>query len=301
MIGDLDRFGFEPAFLACLLEATARKPGNVHPARGFAGTHYLDFVLAAKHLSRWLAGPDRIQRAGVGWAVLGAVHESRGLLGQNTNLGMVLLLVPMAGARQESGGLRDGVARVLLGLTVEDARQVYEAIRVARPGGLGEAPEQDVAEEPTVTLREAMRLAADRDAVARQYATDYADVFELALPTLGDALRAGRPLEAAIVLTHLTLMAERPDTLIARKCGEAVALESSRRAIGVLASGWPDGPGSVDEIRALDGWLRAVGNARNPGATADLIAATLYAALCDGTIEFPRHLSKAGWDAGDVL
>jgi triphosphoribosyl-dephospho-CoA synthase len=158
-----------------------------------------------------------------------------------------------------------------------------------------------VADEPTVTLLEAMRLAADRDAIARQYATGYADVFELALPTLREALRLGRPLEAAIILAHLTLMAERPDTLIARKCGQVVAQESSRGAIGVLASGWPDTPGSVGEIRAFDAWLRADGHRRNPGATADLIAATLYAALHDGTIELPRHLRRDGWDAGDVL
>jgi triphosphoribosyl-dephospho-CoA synthase len=300
MISDLDRFGVSPAFLCCLLEATARKPGNVHPARGFEGTHYLDFVLSAVNLDRWL-DPTRIRIRGIGEAVRHAVQESRAVVGQNTNLGIILLLAPMTGARLGFGTVRDGVVRSLQASTIDDARLVFEAIRLARPGGLGEAPEQDVADEPTVTLLEAMRLAADRDAIARQYATGYADVFELALPTLREALRLGRPLEAAIILAHLTLMAERPDTLIARKCGQVVAQESSRRAIGVLASGWPDTPGSVEEIRGLDDWLRADGHRRNPGATADLIAAALYAALHDGTIELPRHLRRDGWDAGDVL
>ncbi|QDV37958.1 triphosphoribosyl-dephospho-CoA synthase [Tautonia plasticadhaerens] len=287
------------AQLACLLEATARKPGNVHRCRGFADAGFLDFAVSASVLARHL-DPKLVRGFGVGGVVLRAVRETRGLVGHNTNLGMILLLTPMAGVRVRRR-LREGLARILDRLSVADTVAVYEAIRLARPGGLGEAPEQDVADEPTVTLREAMGLAADRDAIARQYATGYADVFDLALPTLGDALRAGRPLEAAIVLTHLTLMAGRPDTLIARKRGEAVARESARRAAGVLASGWPDGPGSVEAIREFDEWLRADGHARNPGATADLIAATLYAALCDGTIEFPRHLSGEGWDAGDRL
>ena len=37
---------------------------------------------------------------------------------------------------------------VLDGLTAEDARQVYEAIRLAQPGGLGESPAMDVRGEP---------------------------------------------------------------------------------------------------------------------------------------------------------
>jgi triphosphoribosyl-dephospho-CoA synthase len=307
------------AQLACILEATARKPGNVHRFRDFEDAHYLDFMVSSTALWHHLT-PDRVRQDGLGRVIRDALEETRGLIGHNTNLGMILLLAPLAAAEdgwairgchapasqpgrfdRVAEGLRGEVAEILSGTSVEDARAVYEAIRLARPGGLGSASEQDVAGEPTVTLLEAMRLAADRDAIARQYATGYADVFELALPTLGEALRLGRPLEAAIVLTHLSLMAERPDTLIARKCGEVVALESARKASGVLSSGWPDAPESVEEIRGFDDWLRADGHRRNPGATADLIAATLYAALHDGTIEIPRHLRRSGWDAGDVL
>jgi triphosphoribosyl-dephospho-CoA synthase len=300
MIKALSRFGFDPAFLACLLEATARKPGNVHPGRAFDDAHYLDFALSAANLARWL-DPDRIREVGVGRVVRIAVQMSVALVGHNTNLGMILLLTPLAGVRRKAGGLRKGVERILDALTIDDARAVYEAIRIARPGGLGSVPEHDVSDEPTITLREAMCLAAPHDAIARQYATGYADIFDFALPTLREALRSHRPLETAIVLTHLTLMAERPDTLIARKCGPGVSLEAARRAIAVLASGWPDSADSIEQIRAFDAWLRADGHSRNPGATADLIAATLYVALCDGTIDFPRHLSRPGWDAGDVL
>ena len=35
------------AAVACVWEATARKPGNVHPAAAFADCSYLDFVLSA--------------------------------------------------------------------------------------------------------------------------------------------------------------------------------------------------------------------------------------------------------------
>ena len=287
------------AQLACILEATARKPGNVHPGRSFRDAGYLDFVVSASILGRNLR-PELLRDRGVGPSILRAARETRATIGHNANLGMILLLTPLAAA-PEGVPLREGIAEVLHGLTINDAEAAFEAIRIAKPGGLGSSPEQDVATAPTVTLREAMRLAADRDAIARQYATDFDDVFELAAPTLRDALGAGRPLEIAIVQTQLMLMAAHPDTLIARKRGPALALESSRRALGVIEAGWPDRPSSVAAIRDFDAWLRRDGHSRNPGATADLLAATLYVALGDGTIEVPRHLNRPGWDAGDSL
>lgn len=285
--------------LACILEATARKPGNVHPHRGFDDSHYLDFVLSALLLDP-LLNPAAIRTLGVGLAVRNAVADAVAVVGHNANLGMALLLVPLAADRDRDDP-RAAVGRVLRSLTVEDAESVYEAIRLARPGGLGTATEQDVSRRPTVTLLEAMRLAADRDAVARQYATDYADVFGPALPALGAAIAAGRPTELAIIHAHLVLMAERPDTLILRKCGPEVAAESARRAADVLGAGWPDAPGSVDELRAFDAWLRGDGRRRNPGATADLIAATLSVALRIGTIDPLRDLRRDAWDGGDAL
>ena len=41
------------AQVACLLEATARKPGNVHRYRDFEDLHFLDFLLSATAI----AGP----------------------------------------------------------------------------------------------------------------------------------------------------------------------------------------------------------------------------------------------------
>ncbi|WP_233579062.1 triphosphoribosyl-dephospho-CoA synthase [Tautonia sociabilis] len=283
------------AQLACLLEATARKPGNVHRFRDFDDAHYLDFVVSASALDRLLT-PERYRRLGLGPLIAEAVADSIRRVGHNTNLGMILLLAPLASIEDDSADLRGALARILERTTIDDARAVFAAIRLARPGGLGSTGEQDVAGEPTVSLREAMRLASDRDAIARQYVTAFEDVFEIGVPTLRGEIRVGRPLETAILRAHLTLMAQRPDTLIGRKCGPEIAAESSRRAAAVLDSGWPDRPSSGDELRRLDDWLRADGHSRNPGATADLIAACLFVALREGTIEFPKHVNRSGWE-----
>ncbi|MEO6811920.1 MAG: triphosphoribosyl-dephospho-CoA synthase [Isosphaeraceae bacterium] len=268
--------------IACILEVTARKPGNIHRGADFEDAHYLDFLLSASAIGDALGrGVDQ----GVGAAVLRAVQATRRVVNTNTNLGMILLLAPLACA--EGADLRSEVSRILDATTIKDTEHVYQAIRATRPGGLGHAVEQDVNDQPTVPLIEAMRLAADRDLIACQYVNGYAEVFDLALPALRAFLNTGRPLETAIIAAQLTLMARHPDTLIARKRGPEIARESARRAASVLDSGWPDAPGSAEQLAAFDAWLRADGHARNPGTSADLIAATLFVALRDGTFPLP--------------
>jgi triphosphoribosyl-dephospho-CoA synthase len=276
------------AHLACLFEATARKPGNIHRFADFDDATYLDFLISAAAI---VAPLDRAPALGVGAAVLEAVEATRSWTTTNTNLGMILLLAPLA-ALPEDTRVGRGLRSLLSSTTVDDARLVYQAIRLARPGGLGRSTEQDVADEPTVTLLEAMSLAAHRDAVARQYATNYADVRAWLRPLRRD-LRAGRPLEVAIIRLHLHILGAGPDSLIARKCGETVAREASNRARRALEAGWPDRGRS--ELDLLDTWLRAEGHTRNPGTSADLVTAVLFLALRSGTITLPRPAGPSGW------
>jgi triphosphoribosyl-dephospho-CoA synthase len=296
MIGEASEQAPSPGLLAqvaCLMEVTARKPGNVHRGSDFGDCHFLDFLLSAAAIAEPL---DRARRNGVGRTVREAVEATRRVVATNTNLGMVLLLAPLA-AVPDGRSLDDGVADVLAATTIDDAREVYRAIRMARPGGLGTVDEQDVAGEPTVTLRRAMEMAADRDLVARQYADGYREVFDEALPALRSSLDAGRPLETAIVSAYLAVLADFPDTLIARKRGRDEARAVSLRAAEVLDAGWPDHASGRALCDAFDAWLREDGHVRNPGATADLITAALFAGLRDGTIPLPRPAGPAGWSS----
>lgn len=279
------------AQIACLMEATARKPGNVHRFADFADLDYLDFLLSAAAIAEPI---DRAQREGIGVAVLAAVEATQRLVATNSNLGMILLLAPMAAVPwNESLGV--GLERVLASTTIEDARLMYRAIRRANPGGMGKVADQDLDDEPTVTLREAMILAADRDLIARQYANGFREVLGDGLPALTGRLGDGQPLEAAILGVHLELLAKNPDTLIARKVGRERAEEASRGAQEVLDLGWPNSVEGRDRFEALDRWLRSDGNRLNPGATADLTAAVLFAGLRDGTIPLPRPPGRQGW------
>lgn len=270
------------AVLACLLEATARKPGNVHPHASFSDLTYGDFVRSAS-----LIAPSFEYAAdwSVGRIVLDAVERTHRALARNTNLGILLLLAPLA--RVPHGvDLDRGIGDVLAGLTREDAALVYAAIRLANPGGLGSVDREDVASIPSVTLLEAMRLAAHRDLIAVQYATGFSTVFAGGRRLAAEGRFPAR-WETAVIDLHLWLMAEFPDTLIARKCGRETACEASRRARAVLDAGWPKGESPSQRMAELDMWLRADGHRRNPGTTADLVAACLFAGFRDGHITPP--------------
>ena len=268
------------AQLACLWEVTARKPGNVHRFRDFEDTSYLDFVASAAAL-----GPviDAAPQQGVGVTVFEAVRLRRSVAASNTNLGMALLLAPLARADHRPD-YRGAVGEVLGELSDDDAIRVYDAINLAGAGGLGSVAEQDVSNRPTVSLRRAMVLAADRDLIARQYADDFAEVFEEGAPAVLAGLERIGCLEGGIIHAHLHLMAKYPDSLIARKRGPDEARASARRAGAVLEAGWPHTPEGRLAIRALDDWLRAVGHQRNPGTTADLVAASLFVLLRTGRL-----------------
>jgi len=260
---------------ACLAELAALKPGNVHV---FAGGHDMtaaDFEASARASAPAMGAPALT----VGDRILEAIRCTREAVGCNTNLGIVLLCAPLAQAALSSGtgSLRDRVQRILARLDVADAEQAFAAIRLAEPGGLGAAPQHDVRAPATVSLGAAMAAAADRDRIAAQYAGGFGDIFELGLPSLRAGLARWRSGQWATTAAYLTFLARLPDSHVARKYG-------IERAQGVSAMARPfearlqlaDDPEQlVETLLAFDRELKAAGV--NPGTSADLTVATLFA------------------------
>ena len=261
------------AQLACLLEVSAPKPGNVSPGLHFHDTRYEDFLASAVAIGPAMAGAGSRP---LGATIHAAVAATRAVSARNTNLGIVLLLAPLCrAALLGEGALRPALRRVLASTTQADAADVYDAIRLASPAGLGSAGEQDVAGPPTVDLRTAMKLAADRDSIAREYVTDFTCSFELGAPALRRARRDGLSWSDAVVETFLVVLAGLPDSHIARKLGPEAAAEASRRAAEVRDAGGTRTANGRRALAALDRDLRDPTNQRNPGTTADLTAAAI--------------------------
>jgi len=290
MANDGDAIGTR-AQLACLLEVSAHKPGNVSPGRHFHDTRYEDFLASAVAIGPAMAAAPRHP---IGRTVLDAVTATSRWTRANTNLGIILLFAPLAraagdasrpldrDAAQRVPALRAALAGSLAATTVDDARMVYAAIRQVAPGGLGAAPQADVGDEPGITLRAAMALAADRDAIAREYVTDFSLTFDHGVPALARARADRLPIDTAIVEIFLGLLASTPDTHIARKRGAPAAAAVSAQAAEVLAAGGVRTSRGREAIAAFDATLRDPDNASNPGTTADLTAATLFVTLLAG-------------------
>lgn len=284
IVTPLSAFEFHPLSIsdqiitACAMEVMSPKPGNVSPETEFLDASVDDFLKSAHAVAQILATASE---RSLGTTILEAIRATRNVVNHNTNLGIVLLLVPLAAVPRDQS-LRDGIDAVLDATTVEDSRLVYEAIRTAQPSGLGEAGEQDLNDEPTINLLECMKLAADRDLIAAQYASGFYDVLKTGQDYLRECSQLAITQPQQISMLAVRLLAEFGDSLIARKCGVEMSNVVREKARSLLDSGWPIQHHTAQQFAAFDAFLRADSNRRNPGTTADLVAAILFAALRDG-------------------
>jgi triphosphoribosyl-dephospho-CoA synthase len=250
------------------------------------------------------AGPLCAPGARAGARIRGAIEATVRAVGTNTNLGIVLLCAPLAAAADpafagtapplqagegEDGDLRHSLRRVLDGLDVADAADAFAAIVQASPAGLGRADRHDVFAPPQVTLKQAMAEAADRDRVARQYATGFADIFDIGMPVHADAAARRPDPKFATLAVYLGFLSRFPDSHIIRKYGPETAAEVYRVAqkFDALLRESNDSAGVVGELLAWDADLKA--RRINPGTTADLTVATLFAVRLQSLLAVCAH------------
>ena len=257
---------------ACHAELEAPKPGNVHRFAAGHGMTAADFERSAAAAAPGLCRAG----AGLGARIRDAVIATRAALGQNTNLGIVLLAAPLAMAAERGGDPRAALHAVLAAADLADTEAIFRAITLAAPGGLGDAPRHDVRAPARVPILRAMAEAAARDSIARQWSSDFADIFALGLPAR--AARWARQAGAywPTLAVYFTFLARFPDSHILRKHGTAAAAR-----VRATAALWQDRlaraakPAELlPELLAWDAELKA--EAINPGTSADLTVATLF-------------------------
>jgi triphosphoribosyl-dephospho-CoA synthase len=269
---------------ACQLDVLASKPGNVSVASPGHGMVAADFLAsataAAPHVvDGRLAPGERIHRA---------IDATRAAVACNTNLGIVLLAVPLICAAQRrlpGEDMTGALQATLAGLDRRDADWAFRAIRLAAPAGLGRSPRHDVEQPATVSLLAAMREAASRDRIARQYAHGYADVLGLGLSSLRRARRQGMDDCAALVHVYLDFLCAFPDSHVLRKHGFAAA-ELTRHQASQCRARIVRHPALAQAALAeLDQRFKSAGI--NPGSSADLCVATLLADRLQTQISWP--------------
>lgn len=297
--------------LAILLEVSGHpKPGNVHRTADFRETHYEHFLASAvavvphlRHAAQMgimvSEGKIRREEAAVGAIIRGAVENVIAWQrGKNTLLGSIILLSPMAVAAGMTlaeapfsiEALRENLKSVVESTTPRDAVDVYDAISMARPGGLGSVSRLDVNDpaskgtilENRVTLLEVFRIASEYDSIASEWVENYPITFNLGYPYFSSQLEETEDVNTATVHTFLKILSEVPDTLITRKAGLAESRRVSERARLALEAGGLVTPEGRRRIRVFDESLRESDNRLNPGTTADIVAAVLAIAILNG-------------------
>jgi triphosphoribosyl-dephospho-CoA synthase len=299
--------------MAILFEVSANKPGNVNFVVGFEGTrveHFLASAVAAsasfeEAAKRGIAiqnGQLQVNQAGMGELMRDCVADIDAWQhGGNTLLGTVMLFIPLAvaaGMTQigEKGEfdlkqLRANMKLAVESTTAQDAVNLYDAIAIASPSGLNDAPDLDVNDansktrlvEEDVSLYQVFKIGAGYDDICYEWVNNFPIAFELAYPYLMEQLYEKKKcLNTAITHTFLKVLSERPDTFISRKVGLEKTLDVSKDAKNVLELGGLDTPKGRESILLFDRKLRECGNNYNPGTTADITAATLALGTLSG-------------------
>ena len=266
---------------ACLDELQAIKPGNVHVFADGHGMTVEDFILSAKVAAEEIVAPN----LSLGERILASVQATQNAVHCNTNLGIILLCAPLIQAACEPISMRlpEHLKKVLNSTTIKDADLCFKAIALANPAGLGEIALHDVHQLPNCTLLEAMQESAERDLIACQYSNNFADIFEFGVPNFEQAMARWQNSSWATTYVYLSFLATYLDSHIVRKQGEALAKivrNEAKNHLEILAK--TENPKTyLGELLRWDSDLKT--RKINPGTSADLTVATLFAIKLKGT------------------
>ena len=274
------------AQIASALEVSGYpKPGNVHRTRDYEDMAFEDFIISGivigDAIHEACSNVD-VENPRLGKYILRAVSETDRWIKNNTNLGIVMMLTPIAVAAAISDSfedIRENIKLLMSNTSVEDACDLYDAINIADAGGMGDQDEYDVSSENAKqelrdnnqTMFDVLKISAPWDMLAREMTSDMPAVFEIGYPTY-HSLKDKKTKNEACVLTFLEILSHIPDTLISRKYDSDEALKVSFMTRDLLklknASDFKERLGEFDDYLFK--------NKLNPGTTADLTAASIF-------------------------
>ena len=268
------------------------KPGNVHRTRDFPDMVFEDFLIsgiaigdtiteAATHALE-INNSISFKEANLGKYILQAVKETDKWVANNTNLGIIMLITPIAMSAAISNNLdelKENINNLIFFSTVIDAIALYEAISIADAGGMGEQAEFDVKSndsigeliEKNLNIFDVLNISSSWDSLAMELTNKMPVTFDIGFPIFSK-LRKESSINRATIITFLTILSKVPDTLISRKYGFEKANEVSNLAENLLTF-----KNNIFEfnnkIQEFDNYLFE--NKLNPGTTADLTASSI--------------------------
>lgn len=276
---------------SCLEVSGYPKPGNVHRNRDYDDMVFEDFLISGIVIGDTIkkvatnVDENNLDKAELGKYILEAVDETNKWIANNTNLGIVMLLIPISAAAAISNNfsqIRENIVKLMKASTVKDAINLYDAINIADAGGMGEQDEYDVSasnakkelEENNQTMYDVLEISAPWDRLACELTSDLPVCFDIGFKEYLK-LKKEVSLNMACVLTFLKILSTTPDTLISRKFGIEKAQEVSNKAKDLLS--YKNNNDFSKRLKNFDDYLFE--NKLNPGTTADLTAASIMLTL----------------------
>ena len=262
---------------ACKLDVFSVKPGNVfhgHPAYGMTHKDFLQSSMACS---------DVIceQNMDIGEKILECIRSSMDVVGCNTNLGIILLCVPIVEALYKDKDhkfLQSNLEKVINSINEKQTKNIYKAINLAKAGGMDSKDKFDLNDNKSkdFTLLEAMNFASSYDFIAGEYSNNFDNIINTISVNWRNYFKLMGNGESATTATFLKLISSNPDSLIARKHGLDKAKEVSERfktiADEYCASKNPNNLNN--QLLLLDSELKIQG--LNPGTTADVVVASIF-------------------------
>jgi triphosphoribosyl-dephospho-CoA synthase len=288
------------AQIASVLEVSGHpKPGNVHRTHDFEDMVFEDFLISgivigdtikkiAKHASEFKDKKD-FDKINLGASIREAVLETNKWVEYNTNLGIIMLLTPIAaaaGLTEDIGDLQDNIHAIMMNSTSADAVNLYDAINIAQAGGMGEQEALDVGSEEAkmeliekeINMFQVLDISSSWDALAYELTHKMPVTFNLGYPTY-KRLKKDYPINKATVQTFLTILSLKSDTLISRKYDETISESVRADAKIILDKGGILTHEGRTLLEKFDRYL--LDKKYNPGTTADLTASSLMIALLE--------------------
>ena len=260
----------------CDTEIKSLKPGNVHKYSKGHGMNIKDFLKSSLIISKCLTKNN----LDLGKKILVSVNEIQNKIKKNTNLGIILMLSPIATIVQKEGviskeELLKKIKSLIKKQNIKNSIPIFKAISLTSPGGLGFSKKYDVNEPSNTNLYKAMEFAKEKDLIARQYCNGFKDIYKIGIPAYKIFYNKWGKVDWALTGVYLTFLKKFNDSHIVRNKGNKIATSIKKEAKKYYF--FLKNNKSLTKIKkkllVFDKKLKS--KRINPGTTADLTVATL--------------------------
>lgn len=289
--------------IATLLEVSGYpKAGNVHRTQDFNDMTFEDFLISSTcirgplervSINGYKCYPYMLNQVEIGECILDSVRSTHNLIGTNTNLGISMLLIPIAatfGALSDTNpinNLQKTLDTIIKNTEVDDAIALTKAINIANAGGMDNKTNQyDVNNQETldeirnnhINIYDLLEMSQSYDRISYELVNGLPVISTYGYPTYAKYVDK-YPDNDVTLAVYLEILAHVPDTLIERKYGIEVAEEVSQRALNILNKTEIATDERRMQLKDFDYFLQK--KHYNPGTSADFTAASLFVGLVD--------------------